>query len=226
MATRLRSSPVSLVRSPSLSRAQRGFTLIEVLLATAVLAAGLALAFATLRAATVSAQRAEDIAQRSERMRAVEGFLRRRLSSALPITFAKDSETGRSLRFVGEPDRIRFVADLPNYLGRGGPSLHDIGVQAVDGQSRLVVSFSTVLAGMVIAEAAPRPPEPLVRDLLELRIRYRGLDPQNAIGEWSDRWEAVDTLPLQVSIEIISASGGRWPPMLVNLPQRGPATVL
>lgn len=215
------------LRSPASSaRAQRGFTLIEVLLATAVLAAGLALAFATLRAATVSVQRAEDIAQRSERVRAVEGFLRRRLSSALPITFAKDQDTGRSLRFIGEPDRIRFVADLPAYLGRGGPSLHDIGVQTVDGQSRLVVSFSTVLAGAVIEEAAPRPPEPLVRDLRELRLRYRGLDAQNAIGEWSDRWEAVDTLPLQVSIEIVSASGGRWPPLLVALPQRGPATGL
>src|SRR3546814_20950838 len=37
--------------------AQRGFTLLEVLVATALLAAGLALAFATVRAATATAPR-------------------------------------------------------------------------------------------------------------------------------------------------------------------------
>ena len=47
-------------------RQARGFTLIEVLLATMLLATGLALAFATLRAATATAQRGEAIAERSE----------------------------------------------------------------------------------------------------------------------------------------------------------------
>ena len=42
---------------------QRGFTLIEILLATALLAAGLALAFATLRAAGATAERGEALAQ-------------------------------------------------------------------------------------------------------------------------------------------------------------------
>src|SRR3546814_13550154 len=53
-------------------------------------------------------------------MRAVEGFLRRRIASALPIGFATLPDTGEQLRFVGEPTRMRFVADLPDYLGRGG----------------------------------------------------------------------------------------------------------
>ena len=61
---------------------QHGFSLIEVLLATVLLAAGLALAFASLRAATATTQRGESQAQRSERMRPVEGFLRRRIASA------------------------------------------------------------------------------------------------------------------------------------------------
>ena len=36
--------------------------------------------------------------------------------------------SGRMVRFIGDPDRVRFVADLPNYLGRGGPHLHDVAV--------------------------------------------------------------------------------------------------
>src|SRR5690606_9569616 len=41
----------------TVGNSQRGFTLIEVLLATALLALGLALAFATLRAATATVER-------------------------------------------------------------------------------------------------------------------------------------------------------------------------
>lgn len=79
-----------LVGAGSVKSPQRGFTLIEVLLATVLLATGLALAFATLRASTATVERGEALAQRSERMRAVEGFLRRRLASAQPIGFAID----------------------------------------------------------------------------------------------------------------------------------------
>ena len=124
-----------------------GFTLIEVLLATVLLASGLALGFATLRAATATVDRGETMAARTERMRAVEGFLRRRLAGAQAMAFAQDPATGGALRFVGEADRIRFVADLPSYLGRGGPHLHDIAIHGQGEGTALGVSFAMVLAG-------------------------------------------------------------------------------
>ncbi len=201
-----------------MKRHARGFTLIEVLLATVLLAAGLALAFATLRAATATAQRGETMAQRNERMRAVEGFLRRRLASALPMSFAVDPSTGVAQRFVGEPQRIRFVADVPDYLGRGGPYLHDVAVSDAQG---LAIAFSMIQAGRVVEERAPRAPETLVPDLQSLRLRYRGVKDDGSLDDWQDEWQTVDRLPLQVSIEIRSASIGIWPPLVVALPQAG-----
>jgi general secretion pathway protein J len=201
--------------------AAAGFTLIEVLLATVLLAAGLALAFATLRASTATVERGEGLAARSDRMRAVEGFLRRRLAAAQPLAFAMDPGSGQALRFVGERDRMRFVADLPDYLGRGGPHLHDISFTG-DGDrdgARLQVAFAMVLAGEVVADPDARPPEPLVRGLREARFRYRGLDAENRFTEWSTQWEAVDQLPLQVSIEIVPEVGAPWPELVVALPQ-------
>ncbi len=197
----------------------RGFTLIEVLLATVLLAAGLALALTTLRAATVTVQRGEMLAERNERMRAVEGFLRRRIASANPIGFQPDAVTGEPVRFIGESQRIRFVADLPNYLGRGGPHLHDVAVDDDGTPSRLTVAFAMVLAGETIVQSQPRPPEPLVDDLTALRLRYRGFDGNGELGDWQDQWGPSTTLPLQVSVEIESESGGVWPPMIVALPQ-------
>jgi general secretion pathway protein J len=204
---------------------QRGFTLLEILLATALLAAGLALGFATLRAATATVNRAEELAQRSERMRAVEGFLRRRLASSLPVAFDTDPETGRALRFVGEPHRIRFVADLPDYLGRGGPALHDVVLLDGAEGGTLAVSFATVLAGRTVEERDPRPPEPLVEGVTFLRFRYRGLDRDYRPGEWLDEWPYAEILPLQVSVQIETGADGRWPDMVVTLPQGSVAPV-
>jgi len=193
-----------------------------VLIATTLLAAGLALAFATVRAATATAQRGEQLSQHSERMRAVEGFLRRRIVSALPIGFETLPDTGEQLRFTGEATRMRFVADLPDYLGRGGPHLHDVQVLGNGDGLRLAVSFTMVAAGQTLPVAGgPRPPDTLADDLSEVRFRYRGLDEQNQLGEWQDEWEAPATLPLQVSIDIVDADGRQWPPLVVALPQAG-----
>lgn len=200
---------------------ERGFTLIEVLIATTLLAAGLALAFATVRAATATAQRGEQLSQRSERMRAVDGFLRRRIASALPIGFETLPDTGEQFRFSGEPTRMRFVADLPDYLGRGGPHLHDVEVFD-DGEGlRLAVSFTMVAAGQALPAREPRPPDTLAADLSEVRFRYRGLDQDNQLGEWQDEWEQPGVLPLQVSIDIVGADGRPWPQLVVALPQAG-----
>lgn len=209
------------VRLQRTARGIAGFTLIEILVATVLLAAAMTLGFATLRAASAAATRGEALAARNERMRAVEGFLRKRIASALPIAFEVDKNTGVPLRFAGEPDRIRFVADLPAYLGRGGPHLHDISV-VDDGEGlRLQADFAVVLANEVNAERDPRPPELLADGLREVKIQYRALDAQNRISDWKDRWEQGDRIPLQVKIEIVDGRGDRWPPVVVSMPQAG-----
>lgn len=196
----------------------RGFTLIEVLLATVLLATALALAFATLSAATRTANRGETLAQRSERERAVAGFLRKRLAAARPVAFATDEGSGEPQRFVGEPDRLRFVADLPDYLGRGGPYLHDLAVAEVDGQPALTLDLQLVLAGQAFAEDPPRAPEVLVEGLRDARFRYRTLGEQGGLGDWQDRWTAVGQLPLLVEVTLTDADGRAWPPLVVALP--------
>jgi general secretion pathway protein J len=82
-----------------------------------------------------------------------------------------------------------------------------------------------VLAGEVVEDRDARPPEALVPDLREARFRYRGLDDQNQLGDWSDEWDTTDRLPLQVRIDIQSADGMVWPTLVVALPQAASAGV-
>lgn len=196
----------------------RGFSLIEVLLATVLLASGLALAFTTLRAATGTTQRGEMLAARSERMRAIEGFLRRRIAGARPLSFAQDEASGLQLRFVGEAERMRFVADVPDYLGHGGPYLHDLAVEDVDGGVRLTVALTMVQSGLLVEEDPPRPPEPLAEGMASVAFRYRGLEADGSVGEWRDQWNEAEQLPLQVQVRLRDGDGREWPPMFVALP--------
>jgi general secretion pathway protein J len=203
----------------------RGFTLIEVLLATALLAAGLALAFATLRAATATVQRGEALAQRNERIRAVAGFVRSRLSAARPVPFALDDSGGVAYRFRGDATHLEFVADLPDYLGRGGPYLHRIDVERADGGNlRLMVSFRMVQGGAVVGDeraARELAPELLADGLRSVEIRYRGLHADGTAGEWQAQWNEGDAMPLQVELRVRDADGRAWPPLLVALPLAG-----
>lgn len=199
-----------------------GFTLVEVLLATVLLAAGLALAFATLSAASQTATRGEDMARRGERMRAVEGFMYRRLTAARPVAFANNpagAEGGEPQRFVGAPDRMRFVADLPDYLGQGGPYLHDFRIENEGEGVRVVLMLQLVLAGDTIDDGLARTPEVLVEDLDSARFRYRGLAEDGNLGGWQDEWEQGVQLPLLVEASFRDRGGREWPPLVVALPQ-------
>ena len=203
---------------PSNSRPSRGFTLIEVLIAMVLLVAGLALAFATLGAATRTAARGEAMADRSERMRAVEGFMRTRLTGARPIAFDIDLTRAIAVRFIGERERMRFVADIPDYLGRGGPYLHDFRIEDAGDGARVTLALSMVQAGKTVEERDPRPPEMLVDGLREVRFRYRALDEDGRLGDWLDEWKATEQLPLLVEVTMIDRDGAAWPPLVVSLP--------
>ncbi len=201
-----------------MSTRARGFTLIEVLLATALLAAGLALAFVTVRSAMTISQRGEAIAADNERMRAVQGLLRRQLTQALrspiePLDPAREPQV-----FVGQAQRLRFVADVPAYLGRGGSYVHDL--QAVrSGQGmRLQLGLVMVQGGVQIPERPPRAPEVLVDELRRVTLRYRGIDAASGqMGDWMTDWPDTRRPPLLVSIQVQPLRGPAWPDLQVVL---------
>ena len=219
-------SPRAFIRPGGSAAKAAGFTLLEVLLATTLLAAALALGFATVRAAGATAQRGEALAERNERIRAVSDFLRRRITGAQGIVFELDPATGASKRFEGAADSMRFVADLPDYLGRGGPHLHAFGVgRGGEGGLDLLVDFRMVQAGQVLPGSAARPPEPLADGLRQVRFAYRSLTGNGEFGPWEANWEDPAKLPLQVRVQIRDARGA-WPDLVVALPVAGSFSAL
>lgn len=194
-----------------------GFTLLEVLLATALLAAAMALAFSTLRAAGATVHRGEAQADRNERIRAVSEFLRRRIGGAQGLVFETDPATAVATRFEGGPTGMRFVSDLPDYLGRGGPHLHVIDVARSPAGLSLQVDFRMLQAGEALAGNRATPPEPLAHGLRSVAVEYRMPPVGNASGAWVSRWRQPGALPSQVRVRIADAHGP-WPDLVVAVP--------
>ncbi len=195
-----------------------GFTLIEVLLATMLLAAGLALGFATVRAAGATAERGEAMAVRNERMRSVSEFLRSRIGGAQGAVFNLDDATGQAQRFLGDARSMRFVADLPDYLGRGGPHLHELKLAGSGDTQSLQVDFRMVVAGKTIETTDRRAPEPLVNELRSVRFSYRANPDGDQPAPWQPQWDSAEALPQQVRVQIADKQGA-WPDVVIALPQ-------
>lgn len=194
----------------------RGFTLVEVMLAMVLLAGGLALAFASVRSAMAVSQRGEQIAAQSERMRAVEGLLRRQLGAALRSPIEVPDPSREPVFFQGDEKGMQFVADLPGYLGRGGPYLHALQVDGATGQQRLLLGLVLLQEGERINENPPRPPEVLADQLKSVQLRYRGIDAGSGqMTDWLPRWDDTRRLPLLVEIQVVPAKGAAWPALVV-----------
>ncbi|MDY1033766.1 prepilin-type N-terminal cleavage/methylation domain-containing protein [Stenotrophomonas sp. CFBP8980] len=199
-----------------------GFTLIEVLLATALLAAGLALAFVTVRSAMTISQRGEAIAADNERMRAVQGLLRRQLSQALRSRIEPADPAREPVYFIGEAQRLRFVSEVPGYLGRGGSYVHDLQVVRSGQGVRLQLGLVMVQDGMQIQERPPRAPEPLADGLRQVTLRYRGRDETSGqLSDWVDAWPDTRRPPLLVSVQVQPLRGPAWPELRVALENSG-----
>jgi general secretion pathway protein J len=210
-------------RRPVAARRARGFSLIEVLLSLVLLAVGLGLAFATLRNATIATERAETAAQRQERLRAVQAFLRRQLDAAMTQPMEYDEETGEATVFVAEDGGIAFVAPMPGYLSRGGPYVQRFRLARGVGGG-LQLEFEHRLLTPDGAIDPEREPEVLLTGIAEGRFELRTLDDEGKPGDWTTDWETPALLPRLVRLELrMQDEAVHWP-TLVAAPKLG-ATV-
>lgn len=198
----------------------RGFSLIEVLLALVLLSTGIALAFATLRNTTVATERAESSAQRQERLRAVQAFVRRQIAAAMTQPLETDETTGVARVFLADDGGIEFVAPMPGYLSRGGPYAQRFRLVPAAGGG-LQLEFEHRLMTPDGPLDPEREPEVLLTGIAEGRFEMRTLDTDGEPGPWTTSWETPELLPRLVRLELRMADEvSRWP-TLVAAPRLG-----
>jgi len=181
-------------------RARSGFTLVELLIALAILAAIVVIMFGGLRVGLAAWRRGDERAAMLDHDRSLARLLERGLSGTFPYLSSTGADTG--IVFDGRPDRLTFVTLSPPYP----PPLDAPFV---------MVSISREPGGLTLRQVvmpnpvAPDRIDPLVVDPLVtgLRLRYLGEAP----GAWQAQWDPAveDGLPRAVEVVLTVNAGGR-----------------
>lgn len=200
-------------------KVERGFSLMEVLAALALLAILLLGVYSGVRSTTLSVSHGSSVIARLDEVRAAREFLRRQLSSATALPWKVLAENVPVV-FEGDSTHVRFVSTLPGYLGKLGPQVIEIrlSVEGEEGKtlearlSPLPGSQSTVVVG---AE------DILLTRVRSLHLRYA----RRGSLAWQDQWNEPMALPGAVEITVVPEEGSdTWPPMLVT-PRQDPNAV-
>jgi general secretion pathway protein J len=201
-------------------RHERGFTLLEVLVAITLLGVLMAALFGSLRLGARVWETGEARLDASARVQVVQDFLRRQLGQTIPlIEVTEDPRASGRLLFEGDQDRLRFVSLLPEHLGAGAWHM-ELGVSEpaqVGAPGNLVIRWRRLdRTGEADTPAEERI---LIERVERLEIAYFGAAPAAAKPTWWQEWQRQPSLPnlVRVRIGFPEGDGRSWPELIVAL---------
>lgn len=200
-------------------RAARGMTLVELLIALALLGLLMLVLFAGMRIGTRSWDSAESHAENLSLARVLEHFLRTEMSQIIPYRWTSDGKT--RLAFSGERRAMRFVAPMPSRLSRDGVSVIALEVEQEGDGSRIVWRYRPLNAQMTGFSALDGvPSHVLVSGISSARVSdiwfsYFGAEQPGAAPRWLDRWDNEQDLPLLIRVQASLTEGREWPDFVV-----------
>lgn len=205
--------------------ARQGFTLLELVIALAILAMIAGSVAAGIRLAVGSIERGEAVTRDAARLRAVVGVFERALMSANPLPIPVGDNT--IAYFVGEEKSVRFLtAGAPSAAHGGGMRLISFFERTGGGGSGIAIASASPFR----AEGAERwegteEPRILVPGGGDLAFSYSGGPTETGTWEWLPSWNFGETgrLPAAVRVEfrIPSPSGLRKTAFVVPVPAGG-----
>lgn len=219
-----------------------GFTLVELVIALALIGLISLLLFAGLRLGTRAWEGVETMAERIAEPRVAVDFLARALTQARPAQIMFDAE--QVLIFSGDEETLEFVAPLSEHVGT--PGLYILRLSLERGE-RLQLVLTRWLLHPDVLEGFGGIPEwepfdggtsltadtgPLDEDLAagafgttllldevaEFEISYFGDGDGLQESEWQSEWLDEYRMPQAVRVQLATEEQA-WPDMLIRLPQ-------
>ncbi len=205
-----------------MKRSQRGFTLVEVVIALTIVATLLVVVFGALRVGVTAWQKGDERALALEQSRSITQIITRALGAAYPYQASGSGREGARLLFEGEPERVAFVTVAPPL-----PSAEPIAFTAVTLRQAAASAPGLAVTQKALPNEKPFDPalEPALVDGAVTSARFRFLNGPS--GEWTERWDTAHekVLPAAVEVTLTMLQAGRaiqQPPLVVSIPVTGP----
>ena len=202
-----------------MKRAHSGFTLIEIVVATALLATMMVLLYEGLRFAARSWD-AGDVNGRGVADRRIgENFLRREISELFPMRWKEPNVV--KFAFEAEKDHLKFVSSRPAGISQGGLSLVGLEVQEEGGGTRrknLVMRRAMPddeQKSFAALEAAE--PTVLLAGVDSVAFDYFGAENDFTAPAWTDSWKWPFRMPELIRLRIRLDDGTTQPEMIVRM---------
>ena len=183
---------------------ERGFTLLEVLIALSIVGMLLVIAFGGMRVALSAWRQGDDRADVHQHVRGVAVIVARGLGAAYPYQGTRGLSPERVVLFKGSERRVEFVTQAPPF-----PLAPTIAFTAV-----VIALEEGDEPGLVIRERAlpnrdPFTDAPVVfRDASVTTLTLSYMDES---GGWQDAWDGEDDqkIPRAVKVSVGTAAGTR-----------------
>jgi general secretion pathway protein J len=194
------------------SKAARGFTLVELLVAITLLGLLVVMLTGGLHYGTRVITAASVVVDRSAEIGAAYGFLREALGSAQPLPSGEAAQQA-TIQFEGAADELAFVALAPSHLAPGGFHVLHLGLESAGRKGRLVLRWERAARG-----AASEPtfaPSVLLDDIDSIEFAYFGATRAGENSAWQQSWERAGDLPDLIRLRIVFGDGTPAPEFIV-----------
>lgn len=191
-------------------RGERGFTLLEVMMAVAIVGALLVIAFSGVRIALAAWRQGEDRAEAHQHVRSVALSLARSIGAAYPYNGPRGEAPTPTLLFAGDDKRLEFVTQAAPYPASTPVAFTAVVFELGDSDERrgLVIRQRMLPNRDPFTDAVVVFNDPA---LTELAFSY--LDEN---GAWQDTWETEiqKRLPRAIRITVGGTVAGRTQALL------------
>lgn len=201
-------------------RKQRGFTLLEAIVAMTLLVLMLAVLSGSIRFASQSREVTAAKIDSNDNMRIAQDFLRQTLAQTSQKRWAK--APGRPFVFRGDRDEVSLAAPLTARVGVGGLFL--LKISLADSDDRASKAKKLILSRVFPAPDAQEMPDfadtettVLAENISELEFQYLGRDDANSDPIWRDDWRDGARMPEAMRVRVKPVAGAAWPDLIVPL---------
>ncbi|MCG8441011.1 MAG: prepilin-type N-terminal cleavage/methylation domain-containing protein [Caulobacterales bacterium] len=194
-------------------RRDAGFSLLEVLVSTTLLALVAMVAVGGARFGAAAWERSADIGKATVEVRLVQSFLARTLATTREIRLRGGGRVPPVL-FEGDGDRLVLAGELPTHLAPPGPHLIELAVR----EEALRLRW-TRLGGRRAAFGPETPSELLLDGVAGLELRYFGTDSKSHMPAWRRDWRERTALPQLVEVVVRLGADDRraWAPVVARV---------